>query len=89
MDQPILEKEEAALEEETPVRVEVVVHASGREYSIQLGYCSGDQLNGIHNLIRASFDTLAPTRGLTFVDQSGVTRHFNTNHIVCVDIRIR
>lgn len=89
MDQPILEKDGTPLEEESPPQVEVVVHITGREYPIRLGFCNQEQLNGIHNLIRASFDTLAPTRGLTFVDQSGVTRHFNTNHVTCVEVRTR
>lgn len=88
MDEPSLVKEEA--KEETQVRVEVVVFtASGTQFPIHLGLVKQDQLQAVHNLIRASFETLAPTRGLTFVDEVGCTRHFNTNQITCVEVRIR
>jgi hypothetical protein len=88
VDQPILEKEEP--EVETPVRIEVVVHSpSGTQFPIQLGYVTREQLEGIHSLIRMSFDTLASTRCLTFVDESGRTRHFNVNQITCVEVRTR
>lgn len=87
MDQPILEKgvEE---EEETPTGIEVVVHlSSNTQRSIQLGLATKDQMQGIHSLIRATFETLAPTKCLTFVDGTGRTWHFNTNHVTCVEVR--
>jgi hypothetical protein len=90
VDESVLNKERELFEGEAPLTVEVVVYTSSREtYTIPLGLADQEQVKGIHSLIRASFDTLAPTRGLTFVDQSGCTRHFNTNHVTCVEVRTR
>jgi len=90
VDESAPETEADPFEKDTSSLVEVLVYTSSREmYSISLGLADPEQVQGIHTLIRASFDTLSPTRGLTFVDQSGCTRHFNTNHVTCVEVKIR
>ena len=89
MDQPILEKEDIGSAELTRVRVQVIIHTDTRQFPIELGHCTQEQLESVHTLIRASFETLAPTRGLTFVDSGGRTFHFNTSHVACVEINLR
>jgi hypothetical protein len=88
VDQPILEKD---LEKEEPksVYVEVIIHTDYRQFPIELGNCTPEQLESVHTLIRAAFETLAPTRGLTFVDKKSRTFHFNTSHVACVEINFR
>lgn len=88
MDQPVLEK--AVKEEETTKGIEVVVHlSSNTQRAILLGLGTPDQIQGIHNLIRAAFETLTPSKALTFVEAEGRTWHFNTNHVTCVEVRTR
>lgn len=88
MDQPV--PENGVEERESTVRIEVVVHiAPSTQNPIELGYGTQSQVDGIHNLIRASFETLSPTKVLTFVDGSGRTWHFNINHVTCVEVRTR
>jgi hypothetical protein len=81
---PQLTKESTAIEVE--VQVYTITH---NVFQIRLGSIDSEQLTTLHQTIRASFETLTPTRGLTFVDQAGVTRHFNTAHITCIQVNIR
>lgn len=86
----ILDKDPEGPEEETPLRVSVSVYSdTHHQFPIELGYCTQAQIESIHILIRASFETLTSTRALTFVDQAGTTRHFNTEHVCCVEVRVR
>lgn len=88
MDQPILDK--ATEEERSTTGIEVVVHlSSNTQRAILLGQATSEQIQGIHNLIRAAFETLTPSKALTFVEAEGRTWHFNTNHVVCVEVRTR
>ena len=88
MDQPILDK--AAEEEEATSTIEVTVHlSSNTQRLIQLGLATSKQTEAIHTLIRAAFETLSPSKALTFVGAEGQTWHFNTNHVTCVEVRTR
>ena len=88
MDQPVLDK--AVEEEEVTTTIEVVVHlSSNTQRAILLGLVTSEQIQGIHNLIRATFETLAPSKALTLVEDGGRTWHFNTNHVTCVEVRTR
>lgn len=74
----------------TDLDVEIIVYTSSHnQFAIKIGLVKREQLEGLHQTIRATFETLAPTRGLTFVDQLAVTRHFNTAHITCIEVNIR
>ena len=85
MDEPAPEQ----VEEEVKYEVIVVVCTLSRdEYKVPLGSATQQQVQTIHDLIRASFDTLSPTKALTFADQNGVTRHFNTSNVTCVEVKI-
>jgi hypothetical protein len=89
VDQPSLVKDEMK-EEEAPVRLEVVVYnSSGTQAPMQMGYVTQEQILGVNNMIRTAFETLAPTKCLTIVDEVGCTRHFNINHVTYVEVRIR
>jgi hypothetical protein len=84
------DKEPQLSKESTPTYVEVQVYTiTHNTFQIRLGMVEPEQLTTLHQTIRASFETLTPTRGLTFVDQSGLTRHFNTAHITCIEVNIR
>lgn len=86
----VLEKDTQESEEEIPVEVLVDVYTNSQNvFTVQLGYCPKEQLNNIHNLIRGSFETLATTRSLTFVDRDGTSLHFNTEHVACIKVRVR
>jgi hypothetical protein len=80
---PVIEEEEIQYE------VTVVVYTVSREeYKVPLGLASQSQVPGIHDQIRSSFYTLAPSKALTFVDKDGVTRHFNAANVTCVEVKI-
>jgi hypothetical protein len=90
VDDVALDKKPQPLEESTPVEVEIQVYTvTHSTFQIRLGNVDPKQLDTLHQTIRVSFETLCPTRGLTFVDQSGVTRHFNTAHITCIEVYLR
>jgi hypothetical protein len=90
VDDVALDKKPQSLEESTAVEVDVEVYTDNHNtFQVRLGNVDRGQLKTLHETIRMSFETLSPTRGLTFVDQSGVTRHFNTAHITCIQVNIR
>ena len=90
MDEVDLNKDAQESEEETPQRVSISVYSDTHHtFPIELGFCTKAQVESIHVLVRSAFETLSPSRGLTFVDQAGTTRHFNTDHVCCVEVRVR
>jgi hypothetical protein len=90
VDEVALKKDAQQSEKEITRMVSVsIVSDSHHTFPIEIGSCSKEQIENIHLLVRQAFETLAPMRVLTFVDQSGDTRHFNTAHITCIEVRVR
>lgn len=80
----------ARTEKEAPqFKLSIVVHGENSSYRVvDMGLVTEGQINTVNAVVSESYDQLAKKRELFLIDTQGIGWHFNTDKVVCVEVRI-
>lgn len=75
-------------EEPPMVNAKLTVHTSSREiFRLDLGQMKQDQIENLNGLVASAF-VVGPSKNLAIRDAQEKDWHFNSEHIVCVEIEV-